>query len=283
MKHAKRVFIFGAGFSKPAGMPLATGLLPLLTEKLQNGEMQEWLENVRERLDWIYQTGGQPSSFALNIEEVFDIAHFDIEVQRLKQHLVPVGRNGPGTPWNVARSITSWLSQLEDALRDVIFEKENQANIAPITRWAETVTAADTVITFNYDTLVERALSAVGQAWNYGIAQEGDDGVAVCKLHGSINWVVASRCDQLRKLNLLFDKKNMNRSEQPTEHVEDDSRLWGCRTPEQLRTWLSGRELQSIPSGASPRTVGIAGLGAYKELHVIPGLGQIWAHGMRAL
>jgi hypothetical protein len=29
--------------------------------------------------------------------------------------------------------------------------------------------------------------------------------------------------------------------------------------------------------------VGIAGLGAYKEPHKVPGLGHVWAHGMRAL
>ena len=38
-----------------------------------------------------------------------------------------------------------------------------------------------------------------------------------------------------------------------------------------------------IPEGATPRTVGITGLGAYKELHQIPGLGRVWSHGMRAL
>ena len=37
------------------------------------------------------------------------------------------------------------------------------------------------------------------------------------------------------------------------------------------------------PKDATPSTVGIAGLGAYKELHRIPGLGCVWARGMRAL
>src|SRR5207302_441176 len=55
--------------------------------------------------------------------------------------------------------------------------------------------------------------------------------------------------------------------------------LWRCKTREQLRNWLSGRDLQAT----SWKTVGIAGLGAYKEPHQIPGLGRVWANGMRAL
>src|SRR5262249_531217 len=56
-----------------------------------------------------------------------------------------------------------------------------------------------------------------------------------------------------------------------------------CRTREQLRNWMSGRDLQLVPQYAESRTVGIAGLGAYKQLHQIPGLGRVWTHGMRAL
>jgi hypothetical protein len=55
------------------------------------------------------------------------------------------------------------LSHLEDALRDVILNTDDQADLAPITRWAEAVDTSDTVVTFNYDTLVERALSGVGK------------------------------------------------------------------------------------------------------------------------
>lgn len=284
MTHAKRVFILGAGFSKPAGMPLATELLSPLVEKLQLEEMREWLDWLRERLAWLRGSAQQRDSFELNIEEVFHYARFDIEVHRLKQHVEPVGRHhGPGTSWNAAESISAWLSYLEDALRDVILEKEEQADLAPITRWAETIDTHDSVVTFNYDTLVERALSGVGTRWNHGTGPEADDGVGVFKLHGSIDWIVAHRSECFSTLDLLFNKENANRSEQNTGHVEDDCRLWRWRTRDHLQEWISGRDLQLIPKDASPRTVGSAGLGAYKQLHQIPGLGRVWARGMRAL
>jgi hypothetical protein len=282
MTQVKRVFILGAGFSKPAGMPLATDLLPLLAQKLQHEEMQKWLDSLRERLDWLSGCGQQQRR--LNIEEVFHYAHFDIEVHRLRQHLATVGRqDGPGTPWNDAESISAWLSHLEDALRDVILDTDDQANLAPITRWAEAVDTNDTVVTFNYDTLVERALSGVGRTWNHGTGREGDRGIAVCKLHGSIDWIVAHRRTSVSELHLLFDKPNSNRTEQNTSDIEDDYRLWRCRNREQLRNWMSSRDLQLLPQNAGWSTVGIAGLGAYKQLHQIPGLGLVWTNGMRAL
>lgn len=280
---AKRVFIFGAGFSKPAGMPLATELLPLLDAKLELDEMREWLAGMRERLAWLSGQDGDEASFKLNIEQVFHYAHFDIEVHRLRQHLAPVGRrDGPGTPWNEAESVDAWLSYLEEALRDVILARDAASDLACITRWAQTVNDHDAVLTFNYDTLVERALSLADKRWHHGTGREGDEGTAVFKLHGSIDWIVAHRSESFSKLDLLFDKKNANQSDGNTGHVEDDCRLWRCGT-EQLRNWIKGRDLQMVADGASPRTVGIAGLGAYKKLHEIPGLGHVWTRGMGAL
>ena len=248
MGHAKRTFIFGAGFSKPAGMPLATELFPLLAQKLRLSEMRDWIDGLRQRLEWLSESDQREGSFVLNIEEVFHYVHFDIEVHRLRQHLSPVGRqDGPGTAWKVAESIEFWLMCLEDALRDVILEKQVQADPMPISRWAETVDAHDSVLTFNYDTLVERALAGAGKTWNHGTGREGDDGIAVFKLHGSIDWIVAHRREPLDRLDLLFDKPNTNRGKNDTGSVEDDCCLWRCRTPEQLQKWLSGRDLQMVP------------------------------------
>ena len=116
MTDTTRVFILGAGFSKPAGMPLATEVLPLLVEELQFDEMRTWLHGLRERLAWLSASEGQTDSFALNIEQVFHYAHFDVELHRLRQQLAPVGRaDGPETPWKQGESVEAWLSFLEEA------------------------------------------------------------------------------------------------------------------------------------------------------------------------
>ena len=283
MAESKRVFIFGAGFSKPAGMPLASELLPLLSAALQVAEMREWLDSLQKRLAWLSGRDCGRTSLKLSIEEVFHYAYFDAEAHRLRQHLAPVGRgDGPGTPWRQAESIQRWLSYLEEALRDVIHEQEQAADLAPIDRWAASVREDDAVLTFNYDRLVERALFAARRPWNHGIGPDGDWGVPIFKLHGAIDWIVAHRSESVSHSDLLFEKKNVNRADGKTGSIEDDYRLWRWRSADKLGKWIAGRELQ-VRDGAAPWTVGIAGLGAHKELHRIPGLGAVWVGGMRAL
>ena len=150
----KRVFILGAGFSKPAGMPLSTELLPLLIKRIGDKAMREWLADLETRLTWL--SGNKPGSPSLpiDIEQVFHHANFDIETYRLRQHLVTVGRkDGPGTPWNRLESVAAWLSNLEDALSDVIAKADERADLRVITPWAKTLNSCDAVVTFNYDTL----------------------------------------------------------------------------------------------------------------------------------
>ncbi len=281
----KRVFILGAGFSKPAGMPLSTELLPLLIKRIGDKEMREWLADLETRLTWLSGSRAGAPALSMNIEQVFHQANFDVETYRLRQHLVTVGRkDGPGTPWNLSESIAAWLSNLEDALCDVIATKDERADLQVVTRWAETVDPSDAVVTFNYDTLVERALRKVGQTWSHGTGRRNDRGVSVFKLHGSIDWIVAHRSDTIDKCDLLFEKENTNRrSDGNTGDVEDDFRLWRCRTRRQLKNWLTGRDLAMVATNGAPPTVGIAGLGAYKQLHRVPGLGRVWSEGMRAL
>jgi len=287
MSHPKRVFILGAGFSKPAGMPLATELLPRILKSpdfvASDGtptEMQDWLKHLSERLDWLNRNDRECDPFNLNIEKVFHYAPFDIEAQRLKHHLEPVGQyNGSETPRDTAELIEWWLRLLENALIDLIFERETQADLRPIMRWAERVNDGDSVLTFNYDTLVEQGLSGVGKAWNHWIGRNGDSGIPAFKLHGSIDWIVVDRDREFSNGDLLFDNQNLSRK----GHVEDDCRLWRYKEREELGDNLDNRDLQKIRKKTWSSTVGLAGLGTYKQLHKIPGLGLVWAWGMRSL
>ncbi len=57
---SKRVFILGAGFSKQAGMPLATELTPLLRRKFEEYNHEEalaWLASLDERINWLNRAG----------------------------------------------------------------------------------------------------------------------------------------------------------------------------------------------------------------------------------
>lgn len=285
MSGGKCVFILGAGFSVPAGMPQATELLPLLVGHLPvHEEMRAWLQDLGDRLAWLSGAEGTGSPLALNIEQVFHYAHFDAETFRLRQQLSPVGRHdGPATYWADSERIESWLQHLEEALVEVIVEKQEKADLAPISRWAEIVDVDDTVVTFNYDTLAETALTSLGKPWNNATHRPGDAGIAVCKLHGSVDWIVAARAKGFQFLDLLFDKPNQNRGRHVSGNVEDDYCLWRFRTPEQMRHWVFNHYVQNCSADSFPETTGMAGLGVYKPLHRIPGLGAVWVNGMTAL
>lgn len=248
--------------------------------------MESWLKNLHSRLNWLAGNQSEPTSLMLNIEQVFHFAQFDIELFKLKQHTSEVGRNdGSGTAWNDADAIAAWLSYLEYALCDVLVAQQDKANASAIERWAKTLSPSDSIISFNYDTLVERALSTTAKAWTHGFETKGNTNleIPVYKMHGSIDWIVAHRLERLSKLDLIFEKQNVNRRDGNTGHIEDDCCLWRCQNWEQLKNWISRRDLQTVPKGACPQSVGIAGLGSYKPLHAIPGLGRVWTNGLRSV
>ncbi|MHC4625697.1 MAG: hypothetical protein ACYTDV_01835, partial [Planctomycetota bacterium] len=113
---SKRVFVLGAGFSKQAGMPLATELTPLLRRKFEeydHNEALEWFAWLDERAGWIKHVG-QGAVLSLNIEEIFDFAHFDALILKMRQQMCPVGHNWGATPYSAAEDIEAWLSYMED-------------------------------------------------------------------------------------------------------------------------------------------------------------------------
>lgn len=206
-----RVFILGAGFSKPAKMPLAVELTDsLIARATMSGEideMHEWCNSLQKRLRYL----GQGETARINIEEFFHYAQFEAEVWRLKHHLAPVGRNDGQTFWQQAESIETWLSYLLYDLVEEIWEKQQAADLEPIRRWAQFVLPDDVVITFNYDTLAEQALSDCKLPWNHGLPEESQDGVAILKMHGSIDWQLMERQTFNPQFStLLFRKQNSN-------------------------------------------------------------------------
>ena len=111
----KRVFILGAGFSKQAGMPLATDLMDRMLRKFRErrvGDALKWFDGLRERINWLEGV----RSNSINIEQVFDIASSDVEPWKMKQQLWPLGRKSVDSPWDTAQCIEGWLKWMEEFL-----------------------------------------------------------------------------------------------------------------------------------------------------------------------
>lgn len=272
----RRVFILGAGFSKPAGMPLATelteGLVKKVSERDGLEDMQAWINGFQEKLQWFNQNQTNP----INIEELFHYAKFEEEIWRMQQHLCRVGRYDGETAWGKANDIMAWLSYLEEDLVELLWEKQKQADLDPIKQFAEHLRSGDVILTFNYDTLLERALGELKKPWSHGLEDTKSDAVVVLKLHGSLDWIILPRDNGNQSIcTKLFSKSDDNAPADNKEH-EYHNELWRVNGSTDLDRSIKYRSINN-------RYFGLAGLGSYKPLHHIPGSGLVWARADGAL
>jgi hypothetical protein len=277
----KRVFILGSGFSKPAGLPLST---ELTTEILDNTElrdleeMQEWIESLKYRI-----CGGNKTA-SINIEQLFDFAKYDEELWRMKQQLCPVSRNHGDTPYQKADAIDTWLGYMEEELPLVIWNKQKTASIDYVKRFIDSLTLEDTVITFNYDTLIESVLSEQNKKWNHGLNDSNNGGISVLKMHGSIDWFVFKRgrtdieTDTWTK---LFSKTDVNVKNGTSLPVNEPEFAWELWRPNDKS--LPGKILDGNSNPFQNQISGLAGLGSYKPLNKLPGSAKTWVNAFKAL
>ncbi len=216
----KRVFVLGAGFSKPAGMPDATELTSLLLNadlSRSNEDFQGWIKDLTARianLENDRSTGGQ---FVPNIEQLFEVARFDRELWRMKQQALNVDRTAGETYHAKAESITAWLSYMEEDLVGVLLEEQKKATQENLDSFVKQLRTGDIVLTFNYDTLLENRIKEAGKTWSHGFKREPPGDVVVLKLHGSLDWWMLHRDrlnkdrldkNEFEKFTLLFKKKD---------------------------------------------------------------------------
>lgn len=280
----KRVFILGAGFSKQAGMPLATDLMDHMRRKFREskgGDALKWLGCLQERIEWL--KGG--NSYKINIEEVFDLAWFDIEVFKMKQQLSQFGRRNGFTPWQEAEDRQGWLVWMLRYLVDVILDEQKKARtkLDLINKFSIYLNPDDAVITFNYDSLLEESLEKQKKKWWYGFKKEEDFGLKILKMHGSINWAMVLREQQGNfGYPLLFRKDDKNVDDHGAEVPNEiDYKYVLCRIPDKcLTNHIENRRRQL---SKWYYLLAIAGLGRYKPLSKLVGSYEVWNNAIRAL
>lgn len=272
-------------------MPLATELTSCLlnySDLRELDEMQEWVGSIKARIGSLECYGNGTAGFRLNIEQLFDFAAFDEELCRMRQQLCPVGRQYGQTSWDRAESIRTWLGGMEENLVHVLWERQQQAVLDPIRAFVKHLCESDTVVTFNYDTLVESALSGRGVNWNHGFDYEDGRGVRILKMHGSVDWILMERRPEkeLQKFIKLFSKKDANAQNGHPLPKADSSEfeyryeLWRAKD-----TTTCNAVLQMDKGGLSnfKYWLGLAGLGRYKPLHRLVGSACVWGNAFQAL
>jgi hypothetical protein len=218
------VYILGAGFSSDGGMPLVSNFLERMAEAVS------WL--LEHERDDEAKAVGAVFAFRLraagaayrckfnveNIEELFSLASASAS-SSLSQHITTAiaatlefCRNTyPINRCNVHISSQSSLVRAESNMP--LYQCYADAICG---KWSDDPTSSkNTVITFNYDTLLEEGLHASGIPFHYG---EGLDyqpsspcayspsNMSVYKLHGSVNWGTQPASSEEIKVYASYDE-----------------------------------------------------------------------------
>lgn len=282
---SKRVFILGAGFSHPAGFPLATQLTDEVLESLrelindEEYELFQFADHIRKLHQRLVRSQTLP---ALNIEEFYEYATVYAERSRMEQHRETVGRDAGETPYAHADDLITMLSYMDEDLLEVLLKHEDAADLTAIERFARTLRPGDTVVTFNYDRLVERCLTKLDIPWSFGMDDDQPDRIRILKMHGSLDWICFARSERRDRENVkrLFSKRDSNRErgESPLQRCGEDEydyELFQINGDDRLRGFIEQQALA--------HRWGLAGLGPQKRVSRVPGLGVVWEHAREAL
>ena len=187
-----RIFILGAGFSRPAGLPLSTELWGEIRHRVSllhgrarrfDGDLEEFLRYKEECF------GLKMTADEVDFEDFMrflDIEHF-------------LGMRGSDT-WS--RSGNEATIVVKTLIGQILTERTPPPDRIPelYLKFASGLQPDDYILTFNYDVLLERALDAVGKPYRLfptryksilntsAIADKSKDEIILLKLHGSLDW-----------------------------------------------------------------------------------------------
>lgn len=195
MSHAHpgfRLFVVGAGFSRPAGLPLACELFSEVKKiiEIRYGGDTKFHRDLRNYID--YRKACDSSYFdekMVDLEEL--MSYLDIE------HYLEL--RGSDT-WSSEGNESQLM--IRRAIGEVISSRTPQSDRLPdcYYRFAENISTHDTVLTLNYDLILERAMEHVGKPYRlfsrryknigkYTCTVDSDvEEVVLLKLHGSLDW-----------------------------------------------------------------------------------------------
>lgn len=229
MPAKNRLIILGAGFSRPAGLPLAADLWTEIRATASNYPSDhrgsKFMDDLNDYLEFRKNADGK----AMKPEEVdFEdfMRYLDVEhYLGLRGGDTWSGDGNEGTVV-VKFLIGKILARHINALR----------NIPDLyLEFARRLETQDTIITFNYDTLLERALEAVGKPYRLfstrlksvgefsGVVDTSREEVIVLKVHGSIDWFDRSNFEY------LVARRREQRAPAPTDIIFSHEQALGLK------------------------------------------------------
>ncbi len=187
-----RIFVLGAGFSVPAGLPMAAELFKEIRKRIIDHEGPD--NRFQRSLDEYIQYRKKCDGVTLTEDDV-DLEEFmsflDIEHFLRLEGSDTLSEHGNAAQLFVKRFIGQIIHELTPKTDELPQEYYD---------FAEGLSVNDIVITLNYDVILERALEHVGKPYrlfpnrfksigeSYNYVDSSKDEVVILKLHGSLDW-----------------------------------------------------------------------------------------------
>ncbi len=227
-KQKYRIIVLGAGFSKPAGLPIAEELWREILDRSRSlsGRASMFNDDLDEYISYRRECDGvELTRDTVDFEEFLgflDIEHY-------------LGLRGSDT-WS--RDGNEGQVVVKTLIGEILSKYMPSSNTIPelYLEFARHLQPHDYVLTFNYDILLERALDVVGKPYrlfphryktigrNANIIDSSKDEITILKLHGSIDWF-----DKSQYLELEEDFKKQGAAILPTHPVFNSNIDWGIR------------------------------------------------------
>lgn len=200
------IFVIGAGFSKPAGLPLGTELFSLILERAKiTGAYKNILKRDIDRyLNYYYAVNGlEIEESEINFEEFMsflDIEHF-LQLEGSDTFSDDGNRSQLIIKNYIAQILHERISNMDDD------------DFALYESFVDKLEPYDTVISFNYDTILENCFERLGIPYRLfldrfdsvgpysAVPAEENTEVVLLKMHGSIDWFDVEKYESEYKIH----------------------------------------------------------------------------------
>lgn len=194
------IFILGAGFSKPAGMPLGDEFFELILKEAKKTILYKNIlkRDIERFLEYYNKINcSSITENEINFEEF--ISYLDIE-----HYLALKGKN----TWTIEVNRSQLV--IRNLIAKILYQKMSlmkKSDYDLYNTFAENLDPGDIIITFNYDTIIERCLERKNKLYRLfldrfssvshdgGIIDDSKKEVILLKMHGSIDWFDIEKYD----------------------------------------------------------------------------------------
>ncbi len=176
----RTVYILGSGFSASCGLPTVRDLFQAIF-KLPDSYNRE-KNIVKHAITRLYPffKDYQGSESYPPFEEFLSLCSATIDFESENTHaLTPY----VGNSWFQTYEAATHL--LEVAINEITNTQKSE-DAEPLLRFIDNLSDDDVILTFNWDTLIERCLFKKGRKISYNLSEKGK--ITILKLHGSLSW-----------------------------------------------------------------------------------------------